>query len=96
MDRTSIVETVKAVLADITHNSAVADADVNTTLKEDLGIDSMTSLVFLMALEDNIPGFVVDADTLEADHFRTINTICEYVLSQLGQLEGNAVQFAAS
>ncbi len=93
MDRKSIVETVKAVLADITHNGAVADADLGTTLKDELGIDSMTSLVFLMALEDNVPGFVVDAETLEADHFRTISTICDYVIAQL---EGSAVQYAAS
>ena len=93
MDRESIVETVKRVLADITHNNAIADANVATTLKEELGIDSMTSLVFLMALEDNIPGFMVDADTLEADHFRTISTICDYVWSQL---EANTAQSAAS
>jgi len=93
MDGKSIVETVKRVLADLTRNSAVMDADLDTALKEDLGIDSMTSLVFLMALEDTIPGFVVDADTLEADHFRTIGTICEYVFAQL---ERNAVHLAAS
>ena len=93
MDRESIVDTVKQVLTDITHNSAVADANVATTLKDDLGIDSMTSLVFLMALEDNIPGFTVDADTLEADHFSTISTICEYVWSQL---KANTVQAVAS
>jgi hypothetical protein len=67
MDRRSVIEIVKRVLAEITHNDAVADMDMNTSLKDDLGIDSMTSLVFLMALEDNIPGFVVEADTLEVD-----------------------------
>lgn len=83
MDRNSVIETVKHVLADITHNDAVKDMDVDTSLKEGLSIDSMTSLMFLMALEDNIEGFMVDADTLAVDHFQTIGTICEYIFMQL-------------
>ena len=85
MDRRSVIEIVQRVLAEITHNEAVADMDMNTSLKDDLGIDSMTSLVFLMALEDNIPGFVVEADTLEVEHFSIISSICDYVLLQLAR-----------
>src|SRR4051794_7737916 len=69
-----IVDEVRRILADITQNDAVLDMGLNTTLREELGVDSMTSLMFLMALEDNIPGFMVDAATLEADHFRTIGS----------------------
>jgi acyl carrier protein len=83
MDRTNIIATVRRVLAEITQNKAALENDLDTSLKEELGIDSMTSLTFLMALEDNIEGFVVDANTLEAEHFQTIGSICGYVISQL-------------
>ena len=83
MDRETPSQTVRRVLGDITHNDAVLTMDLDTTLRDDLGIDSMTSLTFLMALEDSIDHFTVDADTLEADHFRTIGTICDYVESQV-------------
>jgi acyl carrier protein len=83
VDRESPSLTVRRVLADITHNDAILTMDLDTTLRDDLGIDSMTSLTFLMALEDSIEHFTVDAETLEADHFRTIGTICDYVESQV-------------
>ena len=83
MDRRSVAEVIKSVLADITRNDAVREMDLDTSLREELGIDSMTSLVFLMALEDNVEGFVVNADTLEAEHFESIGTICDYVVDQL-------------
>lgn len=83
MDRETPSRTVRRVLAEITRNDAVLTMDPDTTLRDDLGIDSMTSLTFLMALEDSIDRFTVDAETLEADHFRTIATICEYVESQV-------------
>jgi acyl carrier protein len=85
MDRSTVVETVKRVLAEITHNADVIGMSMDTSLKDDLSIDSMTSLVFLMALEDNVAGFVVDADTLEVEHFSTINSICDYVMLQLAR-----------
>ena len=83
MDYNSIVDIVKRVLADITNDEAVLSMGPHTLLKEELGIDSMTSLTFLMALEESVDGFVVDADTLEPEHFNTIGTICDYVFSQL-------------
>lgn len=84
MDHASVIEVVRSVLANITRNDAVREMRLDTSLKDELSIDSMTSLTFLMALEDAIENFVVDADTLEAEHFDTIGTICEYVFLQLG------------
>lgn len=80
----TITETVKRILADITHDQSVVAMSSEAKLREELGIDSMTSLTFLMALEDEIPGFTVDAGTLEAEHFQTIGTICGYVRLQTG------------
>lgn len=81
----TIIDTVKRILADVTHDDAVLGLGPETQLREELGIDSMTSLTFLMALEDQIPGFVVDAATLEAEHFQTIGSICRYVEEQLAR-----------
>ena len=52
-------------------------------LKDDLGLDSMSTLSFLMSLEDNLQGFVVDPDTLDADHLETINSVVNYVSSEM-------------
>ena len=83
IQESELIDTVKRVLADVTHDDAVLDMDLDTQLREDLGIDSMTSLTFLMALEDAVDGFFVDATTLEAEHFQTIGSIYEYVRAQL-------------
>lgn len=84
---TTIVDQVKRILAEVTCNPEVLDLGADTQLRSDLGVDSMTSLTFLMALEDEIPGFVVDASTLEAEHFETIASICRYVELQLARNE---------
>jgi acyl carrier protein len=73
------------VLAEITRDESVAGMSLDTALREELGIDSMTSLTFLMALEERVEGFTVDAATLEAEHFRTIGSICAYVREQLAR-----------
>ncbi|ADL47376.1 MULTISPECIES: acyl carrier protein [Micromonospora] len=83
IQESELIDTVKRVLADVTHDDAVLEMDLDTQLREDLGIDSMTSLTFLMALEDAVDGFFVDATTLEAEHFQTIGSIYEYVRTQL-------------
>ncbi len=59
------------------------DVHINSKLKDDLGLDSMSSLTFLMALEDNIDGFVVNPDNLEVEHLTTVETIANYVNQQL-------------
>lgn len=82
-DHADIHDQVKAVLAEIINDESVKDMSLDTSLKYDLGIDSMTSLTFLMALEDAIDGFVVDVDTLDGEYFETIGTICNYVKMQL-------------
>jgi len=56
---------------------------MDSHLKNDLGIDSLSSMFFLTYLEDNIKGFEVNADTIEARHFNTLRTIFEYVISEM-------------
>lgn len=52
-------------------------------LRDDLGLDSMTSLMFLMTLEEAIDGFVVNPNTLEIENLETVESITNYVLSEL-------------
>ena len=60
--------------------------NLESHLKNDLGIDSLSSMFFLTYLEDNINGFEVNADTIEAKHFNTLQTIYDYVQSEIKQL----------
>jgi len=53
------------------------------TLKDDLGLDSMSSLTFLMELEDLIEGFQVDPDTLDSEALATVYSITQYVEKQI-------------
>ncbi len=39
MDRRSVAEVIKSVLADITRNDAVREMDLDTSLREELGIE---------------------------------------------------------
>ena len=52
-------------------------------MKNDLGIDSVSSMDLLIYLEDHIDGFVVEANTLEARHFNTPATMTEYIEAEL-------------
>lgn len=55
-------------------------------LKNDLGIDSITSMDLLMYLEDHVENFTVQADTLEARHFNTPTTMTEYIEGELAPI----------
>ena len=59
-------------------------------LRDDLGLDSMSSLTFLINLEEKIAGFHVDPDTLDADYFLTVGAMTNYVEKQLSLATGVA------
>lgn len=54
-----------------------------TKLKEDLGLDSMSSLTFLLALEEKIDGFNVNPDLLEMEDLATLDSITNYVCEEI-------------
>ena len=83
--RSSIIEAIKNGLVDSITNLDINSISEVSHLKNDLGLDSLSSMFFLTYLEDNIPGFRVNTDTIEARHFNTVETICNYVLSELQQ-----------
>ena len=69
-----------AKILKINDQSSIKSSD---KLKDDLGLDSMSSLTFLMELEDLITGFSVDPDTLDGESLSTVHTITQYVEKQL-------------
>jgi diaminopimelate decarboxylase len=48
-------------------------------LRDELGLDSLTSTEILISLEDEIAGFFVNPDTIAPRHFNTIETLATYV-----------------
>lgn len=79
----SILENIKTALAQALNLSDSSKILPQTRLKEELKLDSMTSLTFLMALEESIPGFQVDPDTLTESALETVETVMQYVESSL-------------
>lgn len=52
-------------------------------LRDDLQLDSMSSLMFLMKLEETIDGFFVDPETLEMKDLETVSSVIHYIDMQL-------------
>lgn len=48
-------------------------------LREDLGLDSMSTLSFLIELEEKIDNFTVNPDRLEAEDLKTVGTVLNYI-----------------
>lgn len=80
------VDTSKLVISALAKTLSIEHSEkihMNDKLKEDLGLDSMSSLTFLMALEETIDGFFVDPDTLDMDYLNSVATITDYVNKQI-------------
>lgn len=84
MDFEKVAAIVRGALAEQTKMDAVRDMPLSTTLRDDIGLDSMATLTFLIVLEDLIDDFAIDANTLEAEHVETIGSVCHYVCERLG------------
>lgn len=82
-----IIESVKTALRVTIKLPEDFTITMESHLRDDLGIDSLTSMDFLMYLEDHIDGFQVDASTLTPAHFNSVSAIVEYVYSQLPQID---------
>ena len=86
MKNSDILNTIKDGLMASIPNLSKDQIQLESHLKNDLGIDSLSSMFFLTYLEDNIPGFEVNADTIEAKHFNTLQTIYDYIQSEIPHL----------
>lgn len=86
MKDSNILDIIKDALMDSIPDLKKEQIQLDSHLKNDLGIDSLSSMFFLTYLEDNISGFEVNADTIEARHFNTLETIYDYIQSEITQL----------
>ncbi|MCX7120547.1 MAG: acyl carrier protein [Gammaproteobacteria bacterium] len=80
---------VKNALASTLHFLDTTSIHFDHTLKEDLQLDSMSSLMFLMKLEETIDNFLVDPETLEMRDLETVSSVINYVDMQLLSREKN-------
>ena len=82
---TSIHSIVKeALVSTLTHITPI-EIEMHHRLREDLRLDSMGSLMFLMKLEENIKGFVADPATLTLQDLETVSSIGNYIRKQLNE-----------
>lgn len=86
MTDTALSYTVKKTLSEVISNDEILNLAETASLKDDIGLDSMTSLTFLMALENKLD-FTVDPSTLRAADFDSIQSICAYVATQKSRAE---------
>ncbi len=83
MNTEQTLETIKSALIDSIPGIIREQIRLDSHLKNELGIDSLSSMFFLTYLEDHIDGFEVNPDTIEARHFNTLQTILDYVLAEM-------------
>lgn len=78
-------DTIKLVMQSLANTLNMEADNIKPTdkLKEELGLDSMSSLIFLMNLEDTINRFHIDPDTLDSEYLETVMSITQYVDAQL-------------
>ncbi len=74
---------VKNALASTLNFSDIASIKKDDHLRNDLHLDSMGSLMFLMKLEESIDGFTVDPETLQLEDLETVSSVVRYINMQL-------------
>jgi acyl carrier protein len=81
MSREIAAEHVHAALAHAV-NHELPDLTDDTKLFEHLGLDSITIIQLLFALEDRT-GLEVDADELDTEVFKTVGSLTDFVAGKL-------------
>ena len=82
----NLIETVIVALKktlNISDDSSILPA---TKLRDDLGLDSMTSLTFLLTLEDMLSGFVVDPEKLDMSDLDSVQSVAAYIQREMGEI----------
>jgi acyl carrier protein len=74
---------VKKALAQTLNVDDISSIRLNTSLKNDLHLEPMETLMFLIKLEELIDGFYVDPDTFRMSDLDTVSSIVSYANKQL-------------
>lgn len=72
----TIEANVKKLIAKITTNADIEQIFPDTDFVEDLGIDSLSIIELVMAIED---AFEIEIDNNEAEKLRTVKNIIDFV-----------------
>lgn len=83
MHQNFLFEKVQFALSKVLNGRDLQEIKPLTKLRDDLGLDSITSLTFLMTLEEDIDGFMVDPDSLNMNDLDCVMSITDYVKRQL-------------
>ncbi|GAB1158725.1 MULTISPECIES: acyl carrier protein [Paenibacillus] len=78
-----LLEEIKGALAEVLNMEADQAINLNTSLFDELHLDSTSVLELLMTLEDRIDGLEIDPDELEPDVFDTVGSLAAYIEKQL-------------
>ena len=77
-----ILATIEDVLRSVLNLPASEVITVDSNLRDNLGLDSMSTLSFLIELEEKIKNFTVDPDTLDANDLKTVGSLADYVIRE--------------
>lgn len=80
---TAILENIQTVLAQVT-GEETAGISAETHLENDLDLDSILFVQFLLALEDVIPGLEFSQETLADANFTTIGSLVIFIAETTG------------
>ncbi|MFE2415842.1 acyl carrier protein [Streptomyces hokutonensis] len=80
----SVQERVKAVLGGILGQDLVADITDDTGIVNDLGLDSIQMITFLLRIEDEFD-LELDFESLELVQLDSVRQFCEFVTADARQ-----------
>ncbi|MET3833655.1 acyl carrier protein [Paenibacillus sp. DS2363] len=78
-----LLEEIKGALAEVLNMEENHAVTWDTSLFDELHLDSTSVLELLMTLEDRIEGLEIDPDELEPDVFNTVGSLAVYIEKQL-------------
>ncbi|AUH01227.1 acyl carrier protein [Pectobacteriaceae bacterium CE70] len=76
----AILDAIKLALDEVLDGEPVVLTDT-TRFDEDLDLDSVSFVQFLLTLEDNIDGLMFDPDQISQQSFNTVGTLVAYIES---------------
>jgi acyl carrier protein len=83
MQKDQLIVAIREALAEVAKLPSIDAIDNLASLREDYGLDSMSSLTFLLLLEEKVSGFMVNAETLEERHLQNVLSVAEYIEAEL-------------
>ncbi|QMV15009.1 acyl carrier protein [Vibrio spartinae] len=78
----NIMDKINEALSQVLDGETVT-IDMNTNFDEDLDLDSVLFVQFLLTLEENIDGLLFDPDLISQSSFNNVGSLIEFIESQV-------------